>query len=148
MYEHPSARAAALMKDRPDRLLPPSALLCRHEELARRENRLREVRASKLVDAAHQLARNDDLERAIVDIADDLPGAERKPPCAWHTADASSSVHAGEALSLNYREQSPIVASAPVSRDLHFLDHCRDSICFGSEKDLAYRPDAQIFTAL
>jgi len=57
----------------PARLVP----LCRYEELAQRENRQREARASRSIDTTQKLSGDDDLKSAGVDIPDDLPGAER-----------------------------------------------------------------------
>ncbi len=50
--------------------------LCRYEELARRENRLRKAKASASLAAADQLAGVDDLEGDGIDIPDRLSGGE------------------------------------------------------------------------
>ena len=65
------------MKDRANLVLVCPVPLCRYEELAQRENRQREARASKSVDKTQQLSGDDDLKSAGVDILDDLPAAER-----------------------------------------------------------------------
>jgi hypothetical protein len=55
---------------------PGPISLCRYEELAQRENRLREARASGQVTAAEQLPCADDLEGQGVDVPDGLSSGE------------------------------------------------------------------------
>ena len=50
--------------------------LCRYEELARRENRLRKAKASVRIAAPDQLPGADNLEREGIDVSDRLPGKE------------------------------------------------------------------------
>lgn len=61
---------------------PDPAPLCRYEELARRENRLRQAEASARVAAANQLASADNLKGGGVDIPDPSPveRASRRAP--------------------------------------------------------------------